>query len=398
MTSAPAGPASRTDRRLVGVDVARCLALLGMVATHVLDPRNAAGELTLAQSASGGRASALFAVLAGLSLALMTGRTTPLRGSERWARSAGIAVRALLIGALGLWLGGLDTGIAVILTYYALLFLLGIPFLGLRAPALAALAGAWLVAAPVVSHLVRPSLPDRTFNSPSFSRLDDPWPFLTELTFTGYYPVVPWLAYLLAGMALGRLDLTDRRVQALVAGAGGVLAATAVVVSRTLTAQPELVTPLIGAGGPAARTGPELLDLIARGLYGTTPTGGPWEWLLVVAPHTGTPFDLAHTIGSAWLVIGAALLVVGLLPAAGRRGAAVVFGAGAMTLTLYTLHVVMRTPDVPPAEEPDTFVVHVVVLLGIGAVYALTRTRGPLERVVAWVANGATWLARPTGR
>ena len=58
--------------RLVGLDVARCLALLGMVATHVLDERTPAGDLTTAQWLAGGRASALFAVLAGVSLALMT--------------------------------------------------------------------------------------------------------------------------------------------------------------------------------------------------------------------------------------------------------------------------------------------------------------------------------------
>lgn len=43
--------------RLVGVDVARCLALLGMVATHVLDERDADGSLTTAQWLAGGRAS-----------------------------------------------------------------------------------------------------------------------------------------------------------------------------------------------------------------------------------------------------------------------------------------------------------------------------------------------------
>ena len=55
--------------RLVGLDVARCLALLGMVATHVLDARTPDGELATAQWLAGGRASALFAVLAGVSLA-----------------------------------------------------------------------------------------------------------------------------------------------------------------------------------------------------------------------------------------------------------------------------------------------------------------------------------------
>ena len=66
--------------RLVGLDVARCLALLGMVATHVLDARTPDGELATAQWLAGGRASALFAVLAGVSLALMT-RDAPGRCS-----------------------------------------------------------------------------------------------------------------------------------------------------------------------------------------------------------------------------------------------------------------------------------------------------------------------------
>ena len=110
--------------RLIGLDVARCLALLGMVATHVLDERTAGGDLTTAQWLAGGRASALFAVLAGVSLALMT--REPLRGRPLAFRTAGIATRALLIGLLGLLLGGLETGIAIILTYYAVLFVLGV--------------------------------------------------------------------------------------------------------------------------------------------------------------------------------------------------------------------------------------------------------------------------------
>jgi uncharacterized membrane protein len=372
--------------RLVGVDVARCLALLGMVATHVLEARDAAGELAFAQSLAGGRAAALFAVLAGVSLALITGLRQPVRGRERLARSAGIVVRALLIGFLGLWLGGLDTGIAVILTYYGLLFLLGLPFLGLRAPALFAWAAAVAVVVPLLSQVVRPSLPDRGYTSPGFGQLDSPDRLLSELLLTGYYPVLPWLAYLLVGMALGRLDLGDRRVQAAIAAGGAVLAAFSVLVSRALTARPDVVEALLDGGGPAATTGPQLLDLIAGGMYGTTPTGGPWQWLLVVAPHSATPFDLAHTIGTSCLVIGLALLAVGMLGPVATRAVAIVFGAGTMTLSLYTLHVLMRTPDVPPAEEPDTFIVHVFVLMGVGAVHVALGLKGPLE----WAVAGAS--------
>ena len=42
--------------RLVGLDVARCLALLGMVATHVLLARGPDGDLALPQAIAGGRA------------------------------------------------------------------------------------------------------------------------------------------------------------------------------------------------------------------------------------------------------------------------------------------------------------------------------------------------------
>ena len=372
--------------------MARCLALLGMVATHVLDERDPDGTLSFAQALAGGRAAALFAVLAGVTLALMTGRREPVRGRERLARSAGVAVRALLIALLGLFLGGLGSGLAIILTYYGVLFLLGLPFVGLRAPALLGLAAGWVVAAPVLSQVLRPHLPARGYASPYFDQLDQPAQFLSELTFTGYYPVVPWLAYLLVGMAVGRMDLSQRRVQVWLAAGGAVLAVLATVVSRVLTSRASVVDALLAGGGPPASSGPELINAISGGMFGNTPTGGPWQWLLVVAPHSTTPFDLAQTIGSSLAVIGGCLLLVGVLDASGVRTMAIVFGAGTMTLTLYSLHVVMRTEYVLPEETPSAFPWHVVALMGIGALYVYGRKRGPLEW---WVAS---WSGRVTNR
>jgi Heparan-alpha-glucosaminide N-acetyltransferase, catalytic len=363
--------------------VARCLALLGMVATHVLIARGPDGDLNLPQEIAGGRAAALFAVLAGVSLALMTGRREPVTGRERAARSLGIAIRALLIALLGLYLGALGSGLAIILTYYGLLFLFGLPFVGLRAPALFAWAGAWLVVTPLLSQVVRPELPPRGFASPTFDQLAQPGQLLSELMFTGYYPVVPWLAYLLAGMALGRLDLSSRRVQVWITAAGAALALVSFAVSRILTGPVGVADDLAGSPGAPAATGPGLLQEIAGGMFGTTPTGGPWEWMLVVAPHSATPFDLAHTIGTSYLVIGACVLLVGLVSTSRRRAVAIAFGAGTMTLSLYTLHVVMRTPAVLPEETPSSFPLHVVALLTIGGLYVYGRRRGPLEWVVA---------------
>lgn len=367
---------TRTRARLIGLDVARCLALLGMMATHVLDERTPDGSLTTIQSLAGGRASALFAVLAGVSMALISGRGMPVRGKERLRVSAALLVRALAVAALGLALGTLETGVAVILTYYAVLFVLGLPFLGLTWRALLALVVGWAVAAPVVSRVLVPDLPPRQFESPRPDQLETPGRLLSELLFTGYYPAVPWLTYLLLGLAIGRLDLGSRRVAARLAAGGLAVAVAATVFSDALT---------------RSRFTAAELDAMAGGMYGQTPTSGPGNgarWLLVVAPHSTTPFDLAQTAGSAALVIGLCLLLVGWVgdvSGVGERSAQVLFGAGTMTLTLYTVHLLMKTERIPPVDEPSSYVWHVVVVLWIGSVYAALRHRGPLEWLVGWL-------------
>lgn len=357
--------------RLVGLDVARALALLGMVATHVVAERGGSGELSVAHALAGGRASALFAVLAGVSLALVTGRRTPLQGRDRVRAAVAIAVRAVLVATVGLLLGGLESGVAVILAYYGVLFLLGLPFLGLRAPALFTLAALWTVLGPIASREIRGYLPTRGVESPQLAQLSEPGHLLSELLLTGYYPALLWLAYLLVGLGVGRLDLHARRVQVRLLGAGAVLAVTASVVSWVATR--------------AAGFSELELDRVASGMFGQTPTGD-WRWLLVVAPHSSTPFDLAQTIGSALAVVGLCLLALDLLVrplgARAERAVAVLFGAGAVTLTLYTLHVLMLALDLPPRGRASTFALHVVVLVAIGAAFGARRLRGPLELLV----------------
>lgn len=370
--------------RLVGIDVARAVALLGMVATHTLAERNDFGALSLSHSIASGRASALFAVLAGVSLALLSGRTVPIRGAERLRRSRGLATRALLIAAIGLTLGLLGSGLAVILTYYGLLFLLALPFLGLGARSLFVVAGVWALAAPILSHVIRPLLPERGFDSPSWAQLADPAQLMTELAFTGYYPVIPWLAYVLLGLGLGRLRLDRRPVQASLMLFGAGIAVVATTVSRLLTARDDVRRTLASDLGvePAG-----LIDAISGGLFGVTPQG-PWSWLLVVAPHSATPFDLAQTGGSALAVIGGCLLVVGALSTFSERVVAVVFGAGTMTLTLYSLHVLMRTEEIAPTDDgPEGFRAHILVIFVLGALFVAAGRRGPLETAVGWAAD-----------
>jgi len=292
-------------------------------------------------------------------------------------------VRAFLIALIGVLLGQLPTTIAIILVYYGVLFLLALPFLGLRRNALVALGAAWLVVVPVLSHLLRPHLPPRGFASPRLDSFVYPWQALTELTFTGYYPAVPWLGYLLVGMAIGRTDLRRRRTAVVVVVLGAVLAASSWLASQWLLRRPGATRALVDSAPEPGTTAEHLGRRLEESMFGTTPTES-WWWLAVHTQHSGTPFDLVHTTGTAMLVLGLCLLLGRLWP----RTTAAVFGAGAMTLTLYTLHVVLRTPPFLPDDNGRTFAWHLVIVLAIGAVYALMARRGPLESL-------ATHLARP---
>lgn len=388
--AAGAGDVTRSRSRIVGVDVARCLALIGMVATHILPNIDLAtgSFVPWHQQIAGGRSAALFAVLAGVSLAIVTGRERPLRGRPLLAARVGIVVRALVIGFIGLLLGGLDSGVAVILAYYGLLFVLAIPFLRLGWRPLAVLAGAWAVLAPVVSQLVREQTGAGTYTVASLDQLvADPLGLLTEITFTGYYPVFSWLAYVLAGLAVGRLALSRTGVAVRLAVVGGALALSTWLASTLLVHNADvhaLLEESVPRRLPESRflEAPGSLDLLlAHGFYGTTPTT-TWQWLWVVAPHSATPMDLLHTIGTSLLVLGLCLLAGQRLP----RLLGTIFAAGTMTLTLYTLHVVALAEEIGSDRGPALFAWHVAAALVIGTLWRRFLGQGPLERATAGLA------------
>lgn len=393
--------ARRAMDRLVGLDLARFLALLGMMATHLLALRDDAGDPTWVAEVLSGRASALFALLAGVSLALMTGGPRPLRGEARVARSAALLVRALAIGLLGLALGGVDSGLAVILVHYAVLFALGVLVVGWSARSLALLAVVSTVVAPLVLWWLRPHLPPRGFESPSFEQLEAPWQLTTEILFTGYYPVLVWTAYLAAGMALGRLDLraVRGRVLGLVALVAAAVALLAERVSDRLLTVDGVVRDLDrDLWRFARRDDAEALEMLRRqidtGMFGQTPVDGAWQWLLVSAPHSSTTFDLLRTGGSALAVAALCVWGVRALGDPTTRVVAVLAGAGAATLTFYTLHVLMSSDVLPPGPGDRGTVLQYAVVVGGGAVLGVLARRGPLEALVALASRGTERAVR----
>jgi hypothetical protein len=272
----------------------------------------------------------------------------------------------------------------VILVHYGLLFVLVLPFLGWGPGRLAATAAAVAVVVPVLGYVVRPLLPDRTYDSPSLSSLETPLQLLTELTLTGYYPTLAWTAYVLAGLAVGRLPLRRAGTAVRLVVAGLALAVGAWVASRLLLGPLGGRAAIERATGAADLLGRDLDVALQTSMYGDTPTT-TWWWLAVVTPHSTTPLDLAHTSGVALAVLGVCLLV---LPRP-RWFAAPLVAAGSMTLSLYTLHVVLVS-TLLPRDLPYALRWHVVVALGVGLVWRTFVGRGPLEAVAAQASALAT--------
>ncbi|MET3721380.1 MULTISPECIES: heparan-alpha-glucosaminide N-acetyltransferase domain-containing protein [unclassified Arthrobacter] len=375
--------------RLRGVDAARGLALLGMMATHLLPTFEANADLTptwIGLTFSG-RAAALFAVLAGVGLALSTGKQVPPEGTALNAARRGIALRALVIAAVGLSLGGLEVNLAIILVHYALLFLCVLPFLGLKVKVLCAWSAAWILLSPALAYLLRPWLmasdpPLHLGHNPSWEDLSTPFPLLGDLFLTGYYPVFQWLAYLLVGLVIGRLALTKAMVPVLLLTGGTAVAALAKALGtaamETWGGRTALEEVLNAPGYP--------LDSVLQVNLTGIRQEGSWWWLASAAPHSATSLDLAHTSGVAAAVVGACLLLGRLANWVDLDLLLPLRGAGAMTLTLYSVHVWVVSgfylkPLPPGWTEDGMYFAQAAAAIIAGIVFVLLKWRGPLEQV-----------------
>jgi uncharacterized membrane protein len=397
-TSSRAAAGRSVPGRLHGIDAARGLALLGMMATHLLPTFESNADLTptwIGLTLSG-RAAALFAVLAGVGLALSTGKHRPLDGPDLSAARRGVALRALVIAAVGLSLGGLEVNLAIILVHYAMLFLCVLPFLGMKLKPLVGWAAGWILASPVLAYLLRPWLlaanpPLRLGHNPSWEDLSTPTRLLADLFFTGYYPVFQWLSYLLVGLVVGRLLLSKALVPWVLL-IGGTIAA---VLAKALgTAAME------SWGGRAALE--KLLDSPGYPLHSVLqvnltgiPQEGSWWWLASAAPHSATPLDLLHTSAVAVAVIGAFLLLGRLAQWVALDLLLPLRGAGAMTLTLYSVHVWVVSgfylKPLPAGWTEDAmYFAQAATAVIVGIVFVLLKWRGPLE----WLGHAANQVGR----
>lgn len=369
--------------RIIGIDVARGLALFGMIAVHTIGSWNdLLDRPTIVWTIAAGNAAALFAVLAGVGITLSTGGRAGLAREKRLRARLHLAVRALLILLIGVAANSLiDPPVFNILPYYALLFLLAVPFLAVRKRVLLLWAGAAAVAGPLLQYYVRAVEPYERLLSPEpLDLVASPLDVLGTWLFTGTYPVSTWLAFLLLGMAIGRMPLDRLRLQGGLLGYGTLLALLGWTMSRLL------VFYLGGYEGMLYSEVPITQEFIERllreGPDPDLPTSSLW-WLSIAAPHTNTTFALMLSGGVAVAVLGGALLACRVLP----RLLHPLTAAGSMTLTLYLAHLAFLH-FYPFEERPWTaLLIQVVAVLILPVLWRRLFRRGPLEWVVATLSR-----------
>ncbi|MGW1503451.1 DUF418 domain-containing protein [Streptomyces mirabilis] len=379
-----AGPApslTASTGRLIALDLARGLAVFGMYAAHVGPDPSVGGPLGWVMEVARGRSSALFALLAGFTLVLLTGRPQPRTGRAGRQAMGRVLIRSAVLVALGYALTCLDTSVDVILAAYGMVFLLALPLYRLRADTLAVIAAATALVLPQVLYVLRVAVEggswaDAVIAHDPLARITDS-DGIVELFITGAYPVLTWLPFVIAGMAVGRLDLAKPGVRATVALLGSGLA-------------------LLGYGGSWLA-----LNLVpgAQAAVSATTDGGAaasawWSdavgdpttitpaWLLVAAPHSQTTWSILGNTGVGLVIIAACLFATDR-SARLRRLAAPVIAVGSVSLTAYAGHIIaikaLGIDDLPTSAALPALacLAAASMLLAVGWTRAFRR--GPLE-------------------
>ncbi|WP_345802153.1 heparan-alpha-glucosaminide N-acetyltransferase domain-containing protein [Microbacterium sp. AZCO] len=344
--------------RIAGVDLARGLAVLGMLTAHLVDtPELVPADPSTWLGVVDGRSSILFATLAGVSIGLVTGGPTPLRGAAMRTVRLRLVVRAAMLWLIGAVLIATGVPVYVILPAYAVLFVLAIPFTRLRARTVLVTAGALALVMPWLQAWLDASAYWRTQQG---SRASDLLGF--------HYPFPVWIAFVLAGLGVARAGIRSLGVQLWMLGVGTALA-------------------VVGYG--------------LHGMADPDPMLEPFSIPAAVwtaRPHSSGLLEVIGSGGFALAVIAASLLLCRTLV---RWIVLPLRAVGAMPLTAYTAQLLVwavwaavAIGDTAALIEFRAFEPFAPLTLGIVVgctAWALLVGRGPLE----WLTDVVTRVAVP---
>ncbi|WP_054952867.1 heparan-alpha-glucosaminide N-acetyltransferase domain-containing protein [Flaviflexus massiliensis] len=387
-------PALGYAGRIAAFDIARGLAVLGMFIAHVGPEREGLTGWLL--GLADGRSSILFATLAGVSLAILTGRNVPYTGVEWLQAKIRIYTRAAILIVIVAILSLMNDIVALILAHYAAWFVLALPFLRWRPRNLFIAAGVcWLLGPIVATYL--PAFFEKT----GMDTMGGLSGFLIEALLTDTYVGVVYMGFVFAGIAIGRLDLTQRSVPGTLLPVGISLA-------------------IIGYGGGYLSTQFMPLDDGANfgwdstgAGYSSEPDTAIYDWaspdwrgdgfgldwlpgvtmpepyfLMGAEPHSGTIWEALGSGGTAIAIIAALLLGGPILGKVLYPIAAV----GSMSLSAYSFHIIAIWA-IPALVFPESMWPMFYLLLAalvLCSIWRFTLGRGPFELLMYRASQKAT--------
>ena len=366
--SPQAAPRDGGTRRIEGYDLARALAIFGMVVVNFKVVMGAGGWTTdtpagpaWLQSLTGlldGRAAATFVVLAGVGVTL--GARRAVASGDPSALSA--ARKTLWKRAAFLFFGGLlfaTVWEADILHFYGWYIGIGALLIAFPNGRLLAVAALLTLAFPI---LLTAFAYDAEWNldTLAYEGFWTPAGQARHLFFNGFHPVVPWLAFLLLGIWLGRRDVLDPATRRRLLIGGAAVALTTEAVSAALVA-------LLTRGAS-----PEDAEVIVA--------------LLGSEALPPMPIYMLAGGGTAVAVIMLAVAFAQRFPGAAATRAIV--AAGQLSLTIYVAHVLigmgalsavgrLENQSLPFAIAASA--AFYAVAVGFAVLWRKRFARGPLE-------------------
>jgi uncharacterized membrane protein YeiB len=332
----------RTRSRLIGLDIARAIAIAGMIMVHFGPNRVPDSTAGMVYETSHGRASILFVFLAGIGITFLTTRRT----SQGIPAVVDLMIRALILLPLGLWLQDVEHGVLVILQFYALYFLFAVLIVGLSTRTLIGVFAAFLVLGPIIRDALEISYVEWFVSSPP--SLATPFSdIVRDLLISGYYPLITWGAPLTLGIIVGRLPLRDSIFRLGMIVAGVILSIGSTVAARTL-------------------------DFA---------TNGQIAPLLSEEPHSQSHVWMVDAIGVSLVIVGISLIAGDRLPRLMWPLAA----TGQLALTIYVAHLVLldrytellRRDTV--GEAATVVAIFVAIVMIVATAWRAFAPVGPLE-------------------
>lgn len=198
------------NNRIIGIDVARALAIVGMILVNFKMVFGSLGDNWLAPvvTALEGKAAATFVVLAGVGIAFMTNKAFQNHDHQSLQKAKlRIFKRAIVLFFVGL--SYIVIWPADILHFYGIYMLLTLLFVKAKPHVTLITAIVLIIGYPA---LMLNFAYDAGWNFITYEYLDF-WTvagFIRNLLYNGFHPVFPWTAFMLLGLWFGRQDLRNR--------------------------------------------------------------------------------------------------------------------------------------------------------------------------------------------